>query len=32
MLSHIIYINGIKGDGKKTPRLIPSVLWMNYDQ
>lgn len=25
MLSHIIYNNGIKGDGKKPPRLIPSV-------
>jgi hypothetical protein len=26
MLSHIIYNNGIKGDGKKPPRLIPSVI------
>jgi hypothetical protein len=26
MLSHIIYNNGIKGDDKKPPRFIPSVI------
>jgi len=25
MLSYIIYNNGIKGDGQKPPRLMPSV-------